>query len=284
MNPKIIVDYIANTAALKAAGIDASKTTGKLAGGMQKAFLPAVAALGAVSVLANKAVQDASNLEEQVNKTAVVFKQSAPAILAWSKTTADSFGISQRAALEAAGTFGNMLIPMGIARTKAAGMSKAMVELAADMASFNNASPQETLEALRAGLAGETEPLRRFGVFLSENRIKAEALGSGLVKASVDMAKVHKAQSDVAKSTQAAQEAMDKHGKGSQEYRDAIIAVELAESRLSKALEGKVPQLTAAQKAQATYALITKDTADAQGDFARTSDSVANQQRRCYQA
>ena len=106
----------------------------------------------------------------------------AKAVQAWSKTTATGIGISQRAALEAAGTFGNMLVPMGLGRKEAAGMSTRMVNLAGDMASFNNASPEETLEALRAGISGETEPLRRFGVRLSQARIEEQAMRMGLKK------------------------------------------------------------------------------------------------------
>jgi hypothetical protein len=131
--------------------------------------------------------------------------------------------MSQRQALEAAGTFGNMLVPMGYARREAAGMSQRMVELGADLASFNDADPTETLDALRSGLAGETEPLRRFGIFLSDARLKQQALSMGLYD-----------------------------GKGA---------------------------LDAQAKSAATYALILKDSSDAQGDFARTSDSLANQQR-----
>src|SRR4029453_18742362 len=114
-------------------------------------------------------------------------------ILAWSKTSATSMGTSQRAALEATGTFGNMLVPMGVARDRAAQMSKRMVTLGADMASFNNASPEETLDAIRAGLAGETEPLRRFGVFLSEARIQQEALNLGLIKGGAALARAEEA-------------------------------------------------------------------------------------------
>lgn len=186
----------------------------------------AAAAAGTVLVgaFAVKGVQAASDLGEQVSKTGVVFKDSANEVLAFSKTTASSLGISQRAALEATGTFGNMLVPMGLARDRAADMSTRMVALAGDMASFNNASPEEVLEALRSGLAGESEPLRKFGVFLSDARLKQEALNQGLYS-----------------------------GKGN---------------------------LDAAAKAQATYALILKDTKDAQGDFGRTlGGSLPNQMR-----
>lgn len=126
------------------------------------------------------ATKSAVNLGEEINKTSVVFAGSEQAMIEWSKTTADTLFISQRAALQAAGNFGNMLVPMGVARDKAGDMSRTMVTLAADMASFNNATPQETLDALRSGLAGETEPLRKFGVFLSEARLKQEALNMGL--------------------------------------------------------------------------------------------------------
>ncbi len=148
-----------------------------------------VAVIGAVTVLGTlvtvgfgKSIMAASNLTEAVNKTTVVFDKSKDGVIAWSKTTALGFGISQRAALDAAGVFGNMLVPMGILPKEAATMSMALTELGGDMASFNNASPQEVLDALRSGLSGETEPLRKFGVFLSAANIEAKAAAMGLKK------------------------------------------------------------------------------------------------------
>ena len=128
-----------------------------------------------------KAIGVAINVEEQINKVGVVFGQSAGQIIDWSKTTATGIGLARSAALEAVGTFGNMLRPLGILPKQAAVMSKSLVNLAGDMSSFNNASLEDTLIAIRAGLAGEVEPLRRFGVFLSEVRLKAEAIRSGFV-------------------------------------------------------------------------------------------------------
>jgi hypothetical protein len=48
------------------------------------------------------------------------------------------------------------------------------------MASFNNSSPQEAIEAIGAGLRGEAEPLRRFGVLLDDATLKARALEEGI--------------------------------------------------------------------------------------------------------
>ena len=169
-------------------------------------------------------VSDASDLNEQVNKSNVVFGKSASNIQAWSKTTANSFGIARSAGLEAAGGFGAILETSGIVEKDAAGMSKRLVELAGDMASFNNIDPSVALEKLRSGLVGEAEPLRTVGVLLSETRVAQEAYRLGLAK------------------------------------------------------QGQA--LTDAQKVQARYSIILKDTARQQGDFARTSDGLANASRR----
>ncbi|MGA0096703.1 MAG: hypothetical protein ACO3IP_09335, partial [Burkholderiaceae bacterium] len=55
--------------------------------------------------------------------------------------------------------------------------------------------------------------------------------------------------------------------------------LEQAENRLAAAVDGTNDKLTASQKTLATQALIMEATTDAQGDFARTSDGLANSQR-----
>jgi hypothetical protein len=214
-----------DTSAKSVEGVgDASKSTAKTMGKSLRNWAVASGAVAAGAKVFKDAIGNAVDLGEEINKTSVVFRgPGAKALIDWSKGSATAMGISRQQALSAAGVFGNMLVPMGFARDRAASMSKNMVQLAGDMASFNNASPEETLDALRAGLAGETEPLRRFGVFLSDARVKQQAMDMGLYK-----------------------------GKGN---------------------------LTASARAAATYALTLKDTKDAQGDFQRTSDSLANRQR-----
>jgi hypothetical protein len=142
-----------------------------LAGG----FLAGAAVTGAVSFLKGS-VDAASDLNEQITKSEAVFGDSADAVLAWSQTTAKSLGISERAALEASGTFGNLFKSIGINGPEAAKTSEQLVQLASDLASFNNANPEDVLDALRSGLIGEAEPLRKFGVLLSEARVQQLAM------------------------------------------------------------------------------------------------------------
>lgn len=73
-----------------------------------------------------------------------------------------------------------LLNPMGIAPGAAKDMSLAFVQLAGDIASFRNERIEDVFVALRSGLVGETEPVRRFGVTLNQVRIEAEAMREGL--------------------------------------------------------------------------------------------------------
>ncbi len=171
----------------------------------------------------NVLTEAGSDLNEQITKSQAVFGDSARSVSDWSKSTARSFGISRTAALEASGTFGNLFGAVGIDTGRSSQMSRRLVALAADLASFNNADPSDVLASLRSGLIGEAEPLRKFGVLLSETRVQ--------------------------------QLALKQTGKDN------------------------VRSLTDQEKATARYSIILKDTKRAQGDFGRTSNGLANQQR-----
>jgi hypothetical protein len=176
-----------------------------------------------ILALGTASVKAASDLEETQNKVSVVFGDMSESVLKWAQDSATAFGMSKQQALEAAGTFGNLFTSMGLGKDKAAEMSTGLVELAADLASFNNLDPNVVLEKLRSGLVGEVEPLRTLNINLTMTAVKAKAVQMGLADAN-----------------------------------------------------GEVSQ---AALLQARYALILEQTSNAQGDFARTSDGLANQTR-----
>ncbi len=144
----------------------------------------ALAGISTVAVVRGlqSAVMAASNLSESIAKSNTVFGANAEAIQNWSKTTASSFGVSRQAALEAAGTYGNLFRAFGIGENDAAAMSTSLVQLAADLASFNNTNIDDAILALRSGLSGETEPLKRYGIAINDVRLKEEARRIGLIK------------------------------------------------------------------------------------------------------
>lgn len=153
-------------------------------------------------VLAGAAVVDqirdtidaASDLAESTSKVQVVFGDAAGSVLAFAEGAATAFGQSTRQALEATGTFGNLLRAVGLSEEQAAEFSTTMAGLASDLASFNNTSVDDALNALRSGLVGETEPLKRFGVNLNEATLRAEALALGLEVGTGTLSSATKAQ------------------------------------------------------------------------------------------
>ena len=200
-----------------------SKLGGILGGAGKAALLWGGAAAGAGAAGAFMLANVAGDLNETISKTKVVFGDNADAVLKWGKSASKAFGMSQNEALTARSTLGNLFVAMGTGQKATAKMSGGLVELGADLASFNNMDPTEVMEKLRAGLVGETEPLRSLGVNLTAASVETRALAMGFKK-----------------------------------------------------VDG---ELTPAAKAQASYALIMEQTTTAQGDFARTSDGLANQQR-----
>lgn len=173
------------------AGLKGLSTESKNAAKDQAEFRRQAVAAGAIVgaalfELGRRAVTVASDIGESQSKVNVVFGKSASVVEDLGERSAKSLGISKAAALEAAGTFGNLFVSLKLPQGEAAKMSTRMIELAADMASFNNASPEEALEALRSGLVGEAEPLRRFGVNLNDATLRTKALELGLVKSTKD--------------------------------------------------------------------------------------------------
>lgn len=171
------------------------ESTGKKAGGFGDTFrgvaqgalmgvgIAAFSAVtNAVGGMANAIIGGASDWNENLSKSQVVFGRFAGEIEQWSKDAPTHLAMTQSAALAAAGTLGNLFVSLKLGEEPAAKMSKSLIELATDLGSFNNVSPEEALDALRSGLIGETEPLRRFGVNLNEATVAQEALNLGLIK------------------------------------------------------------------------------------------------------
>ena len=95
------------------------------------------------------------------------------------------------------GVFMALTNGFGVASDRAALMSKNLTQLGYDLASFYNSSVEGvggSMQKLQAGMAGELEPLRRWGYDLSEARLKAIALSQGIDKTYKSMTQAEKAQ------------------------------------------------------------------------------------------
>lgn len=156
----------------------------KLGGNLQKVGVGMTAALtvplGAFGVASFKAASDAAELESAFNQT---FGNLAGAMNDWATQTGDAMGRSTQSMQKLANTFGIFFNQAAPTREEAAKMSQTFAVLAQDLSSFYNVSESDALAKLRSGLSGESEPLRDFGVFLSEAAVQAKALEMGLAGA-----------------------------------------------------------------------------------------------------
>lgn len=194
-------------------------------GTLKRLIGPAVTAAAGVAVtsFAKTAINEASNLAESINAVNVSFGANAAGIKQLGEDAATSLGLSNQ-------QFNQLAVGFTAFAEKIAGpggdVTKVIDDLTtrgADFASVMNLEVSDALTLLRSGLAGETEPLRRFGVDVSEAQVKAFAYANGI----------------------------------------AVVGAELTE----------------AQKVQARYGTVMEQTARMQGDFANTSDGLANGMR-----
>jgi len=157
-----------------------TKASDKAAFAINKMAVPAAIAFGAIVTGGYKAAQAASDFNETVSKSGIIFGTASTEIKKFADTAAASLGLSKQAALDAAATMGTFGKSAGLAGTDLSNFSIEMVKLSGDLASFHNANPADVALALGAALRGEAEPIRKFGVLLNDAAVKAQAMKMGL--------------------------------------------------------------------------------------------------------
>lgn len=129
---------------------------------------------------AASAITAYSDSVEEASKAETVFGDSVEQINEFVADSAVTLRASRTEATQAAAAFGAFFTGIGIAQGAAADLSQETVQLAADLASFNNLEFDEALQKLRSGLAGETEPLRQLGAGFNAAELQAKAFELGL--------------------------------------------------------------------------------------------------------
>lgn len=124
----------------------------------------------------------ASDLAETRSAIGEVFDGSAGAVEAFATRANTALGQTQQQALDGARTFGIFGAAAGLSGDNLATFSTDFVTLASDLASFNNTSPEQAIQAIGAALRGEAEPIRAYGVLLDEATLRQRALTLGIIE------------------------------------------------------------------------------------------------------
>ncbi len=154
----------------------------------------ATAAAGVVAVKVGKdVVTAATDMNETMSKSNTIFGKNAAAMLKWSENSAEALGMSQEAALAGAAQFGNFFDQIGIGGKQAVNMSKRLMQLSADLGSFNNAEPTEVMEAFQAATRGEYDTLQKFIPTANAAAVEIAALSATGKKSKKDLTVADKA-------------------------------------------------------------------------------------------
>lgn len=126
------------------------------------------------------AIDISSSLTEVENVVRTTFGNYEKLIQDFSKTSIQDFGMSELTAKQVASRFQAMGTAMGFSQGKMADMSLQLTKLTADMASFYDMEQSDVARNLQAVFTGETEPLRKYGLDLTQATLKEWAMKQGL--------------------------------------------------------------------------------------------------------
>lgn len=135
----------------------------------------------------------ASDLEEQTAKFGTVFRGSLEEANKSVENLTENFAMSNREAKEFMSGVQDMLVPMGLARDKAAVFSDKIVQLAGDLGSFNNIPTANAMNKIKSALVGMYRPMREVGVVLSATTVAQRALKDGLAATEEELTAADKA-------------------------------------------------------------------------------------------
>jgi hypothetical protein len=149
---------------------------------MATTYLP-IAGLAAGAEAFRASVKGASDLAETMSKVEVVFGSASGYVKQFAEGMAADYGSARVELLDAAAGFGLIGKAAGLAQGDAADLAVTFAQLADDASSFYNVPLEDALLTIKSALVGESEPIRRFGVLLNEDAVKAEAFRLGIAKA-----------------------------------------------------------------------------------------------------
>ena len=195
-----------------------TSAVGKLGLAISAAF-----AVGKLIKFGKEAIELGSDLQEVQNVVDVTFTTMSDKVDEFAKNAAETAGLSETMAKKFTGTYGAMAKAFGFAEVEAFNMSTSLTQLAGDVASLYNLTPDEAYTKLKSVFTGETETLKDLGVVMTQNALDSYAMAKGYGKTT---------------------------------------------SKMSEQ-----------EKVALRYSFVLDQLSSAQGDFARTSDSWANQTR-----
>lgn len=168
-------------AAKEAGKLDALKDFGA---GLAKHAGLAAAAIGALGVYTAKSAEDFAELGDEIERA---FGDRAPAMKDFADALSRDLGVAALDARKAVADLG-MQLTQQLGSTEAAeAQSRALVQLAADLAAAKNVPFAEAMGAVSAAARGATRGLASFGIILKDDELAQAGLALGIQDATSKM-------------------------------------------------------------------------------------------------
>jgi hypothetical protein len=160
-----------------------ARATASASGGGVLGTLGQFLAAGTIGAFIKGSLELASAVTEVDNVLETVFgQQGLQKIREWSAGVAEATGRSRFTLQKYASEVGTLLSTLIKDPDKLREMSTTLSGLAVDLASFRDTSPDEAIQAISSGLAGQSEPLRRYAVNILDAALNEFALTKGIHK------------------------------------------------------------------------------------------------------
>ena len=139
-------------------------------------------------------IQSAISYVENLNLFMVALGTNTSRATSFIKEMSDSLYLDEAQLTRVQGLFYQISEALGLGAEKAYTLSENFTKLAYDLASFYNITIDAAVTKLQAGLVGETEPLRRIGIIITENNLAETARNLGIKKSIRNMTEQEKIQ------------------------------------------------------------------------------------------
>lgn len=169
-----------------------------------------------------KMSKEAALLEGGMAKFNVVFGDASDQMEQWVNEFRKEVPLARTEIIKAASAMQDLLVPMGIARDEATGMSKQWLTLASRLAAFNDVPVDQALEAIRSGIAGMSRPLRQFGIDARETVLQQVALQEGIIESGEAMDEQARQQALLIQAYDQSSDALD----GFEEQQDSLLLMQ----------------------------------------------------------
>ena len=199
-----------------------------------------VGAVGAIVDFGMETLKAFETIETGQKRAETVFGNSVGMVREFAESIDQFTGLSTNQVVALTASIGDILVPMGFARDRAAELSTGMVDLATKLSIASGVPIEEAINATTAAMVGEYDSLKSLGVQLDANTVK-ELLAAqgkdGLTGSALKQAEAEAVLEEILRQTTDAQaQANDKMAEGGNKSAELSTTIANLKDKLTVAL------------------------------------------------